>query len=433
VSWIRKHPVLAIAALAFAARASCAVVTEFKPLFPDYYYTDARITNKEALARLAAVRDGLPPRLAGPLNHKLHVLMTFDVYRALGPRQFAVKLLNSALGAAGVAALVIAFEFVFAGPAALAAGAAISVWPSHIFYTSQNLKESPTHALAFAGFAAALCLGLRPPTAGARRWALAALAVGGLIGGGFFRSYVLLGLSGALCAAFAFAAASGKPRGRALAALAVAASTLALYPLASQRLFALLQTPGEEAAMTPQDSARVRPSLMPETIPLDGDQPAYRPTSPQGLSGFRHTRQDADRYWAKINAHREIGTQIFPDADFRTWGDVFAYLPKGAFYVLFMPLPGLYPLDGKLGRLAASAENIVLLALACLAAAGICRGPKTAGRAVFLLYFAAMATGAALLEFDLGSAGRHKLLYLPMLFPFAAEEIFRLLGRKEPS
>ena len=40
---------------------------------------------------------------------------------------------------------------------------------------------------------------------------------------------------------------------------------------------------------------------------------------------------------------------------------------------------------------------------------------------------------AALLEYDLGSAGRHQLMYLPMLFPFAAEEILRLLGRKEPA
>jgi hypothetical protein len=39
--------------------------------------------------------------------------------------------------------------------------------------------------------------------------------------------------------------------------------------------------------------------------------------------------------------------------------------------------------------------------------------------------FLAMTAGSALMEFDLGSASRHKLLYLPMLFPFAAEEIIR--------
>ena len=45
-------------------------------------------------------------------------------------------------------------------------------------------------------------------------------------------------------------------------------------------------------------------------------------------------------------------------------------------------------------------------------------------------FFAAMAAGASLLEFDLGSAGRHKLLYVPMLFPFAAEQARRLLQRR---
>ena len=42
-----------------------------------------------------------------------------------------------------------------------------------------------------------------------------------------------------------------------------------------------------------------------------------------------------------------------------------------------------------------------------------------------------MAAGAALLEPDLGSATRHKLLYLPMLFPFAVEELLRLHNRRK--
>jgi hypothetical protein len=134
-----------------------------------------------------------------------------------------------------------------------------------------------------------------------------------------------------------------------------------------------------------------------------------------------------------MNLGREIGTQIYPAADFRTWGDVLAYLPKGSFAVLFMPLPGLYPMGGKIGRYAAAGENVILLLLSALAAVGFARGPKSPARLGLLAFFAAMTIGAALLEFDLGSAGRHKLLYLPMLFPFAAEEILRLLGRKEPS
>jgi hypothetical protein len=433
VSWIKRHPLWAIAALAFAVRSACAVVTEFKPIFPAYYYTDARLVNEEALAGLAALREGRAPVLSGPIGSRLHLLMTLDVYRVFGPRPLAVKLLNAALGAAGIAALVAAFGLVFPAPAAFASGIALALWPSHAFYTSQNLKESPTHALAFLGLAAAIALGSRPPASGARRSAFAAAAAAGLIGAGFFRSYILLCAAAALGAAFALEAARRKPRGPALAVLAVAAAAAACYTPASHAVFASLQLPGEESTMSSSDAMRIRPSFLPETVVDRKNTAVFRPTSPEGLSTFRHVRQESDRDWAAINAHREIATQIFPDVVFRSWTDVFAYLPKGAFYVLFMPLPGLYPMGGKLGRIAASAENLLLLTLACFAAAGILRGPSTAGRATLMLYFAAMATGAALLEFDLGSAGRHKLLYLPMLFPFAAEEILRLLGRKEPA
>ena len=433
MSWIKRHPLLAIAALAFAVRAAAAVVTEIKPIFPDYYYTDVRLVNEDALAGLAALREGRPLILMGPISLRLHLLMTLGVYRVFGPRPIAVKLLNAALGAGGIAALVAAFELVFPWPAAFASGLTLALWPSHAFYTSQNLKESPTQALAFFGLAAILALGLRPPESAARRVALAAAAAGGLIGAGFFRSYVLLCLSAALCAAFALEAARRKPRGNALAALAVAASAAALYTPATRALYSALQRPGEEFTMNSSDAVRLRPSLLPCTVVDSATTVVYRPTSPEGLSAFRRARQEGDREWAKLHARRKIGTQIFPDADLRTWGDVLAYLPKGAFYVLFMPLPGFYPMDGKLGRIAASMENLVLLALAYFAAAGFLRGSRGAGRVGLILYFVAMATGSALLEFDLGSAGRHKLLYLPMLFPFAAEEIFRLLGRKEPA
>ncbi len=154
-----------------------------------------------------------------------------------------------------------------------------------------------------------------------------------------------------------------------------------------------------------------------------------RPTSPEGITRARKWRQYTNRRATKRDENREIATQIYPDAEFKTWGDVLAYLPKGAFAVLFMPLPGLYPMDGKLGRYAAAGENIFLLVIAGLAVFGFVRGPKTPARLGLLAFFAAMTAGAALLEYDLGSAGRHKLLYLPMLFPFAAEEALRLYER----
>ncbi len=431
MSWIKRHPLLAIAALAFSLRAAAAVVTEFKPIFPAYYYTDAALIGQDAADGLEAVEAGHPPILVGPLSQRIHLLMTLDVYRLFGPRALPVKLLNAALGAAGIAALVAAFALVFPWPAAAAAGVALSFWPSHVFYTSQNLKESPTHALAFCGLAAALALGTKMDAPPRRRAALAAAAVFALICAGFFRSYVLLCASAALGAAFGAEALRRRSRTAAFAAATAAAAAVLFLP-ASRGLYAALQRPGDASASI-SDEERARPSLLPVTVSASNAGVVYRPTSPEGLSGFRRTRQEADRSWAGYHMNREIGTQLFPDVTFHSWLDVLAFLPKGAFYVLFMPLPGLYPMDGKIGRIAAAAENLTLLGIALLAAAGLARGPLTAGRAALALYFAAMTAGAALLEFDLGSAGRHKLLYLPMLFPFAAEELFRLLGRKEPA
>ncbi|HXS99793.1 MAG TPA: hypothetical protein VN915_03910 [Elusimicrobiota bacterium] len=431
MSWIKRRPLLAIAALAFAVRAASAVVTEFKPIFPAYYYTDAKSAHEEALAGLAAVRAGQPIALEGNLSHRLHILMTIGVYRALGPSELGIKLFNAAVGAAGIAALAGAFGYLFTPAAALAAGAALALWPSDAFYTSQNLKESPTLALAFIGLLAAFPLGLRPPLAAPRRSALAALLFCSLVGVGLLRSYILLCMAGALIAAFALEARSPELRSRSLRVVAVSALAMALYPVFSHALYAGLQRSGEAGTRSAPDNARIQPSLIPETISDNTRITVYRPTSPEGLSAFRHTRQFNDRRFAWNAAGREIGTQIFPDVIFHSWLDVLLYLPKGAFYVLFMPLPGLYPMDGKLGRIAAAAENLILLAFACLAAAGFWRGPKNAGRVSLILFFAGMTIGSALLEFDLGSAARHKLLYLPMLFPFAAEELLRLLGREE--
>ena len=120
---------------------------------------------------------------------------------------------------------------------------------------------------------------------------------------------------------------------------------------------------------------------------------------------------------------REIETQFFPDADFRTWPELVAFVPKGAFYALFMPLPGLYPMNGKVGRILAAAENALLLALAVLAVLGLRRVRWTPAAVALLATFLALAAGAGLLEYDLGSAARHKLLTLSLLLPFAARAL----------
>lgn len=418
---------LLIATAGLVLRAGLALVTERRPLFPDYYYTDARLNDAAAAELDRARREGRPAAFAGNLSQEVEARLQAALYRVFGPRPLAAKLTYALCGSLAIVAFGLLVAPVLGSGPALAAAAAVAVWPSGVFYTSQNFKEAPTNLLAYAGAACAMLLLTRRARSGTAATLLACGAVAALIATGFYRSYVLLALGASLTCAFSWEWARRRQE-RTPAALGLAAvlASLLLYLPASRAVIGIL---GAGSAVA---DPRLTPQLVPVTYSQRTDR-AYYPTSPRALTEFRRLRQSSDRWWAQSQRHREIGTQLFPDARFETWLDVAAFLPKSAFYVLFMPLPGLYPMDGKVGRLLAAAENLVLLAIAALGVAGAVRGPKTPARLSLLAFFAVMTAGSALLEFDLGSAGRHKLLYLPMLFPFAAEEILRLLGRKEPA
>lgn len=420
MSWIRERPLAALAALALILRVACAIATEINPLFPAYYYTDANRFHAAANRALRDVHAGREPLIDGALGDRIHIFQSLTIYRVFGPTPLAAKLFNALLGALAVSVFAWALSMVFPVQAALAAGFALAVWPSHVFYTSQNLKEAPGSLLAYAALGAVLVAGFDDKTSRRQAAAFALSAALVLFGAGSYRSYVMICMGSAFVLAL-FLKASRPPRTNALLTAAVLIVTLAVYPSASSALLGSFRAePLGEA-----DQGRIQSHLIPITYSADS-LTISRPTSPEGISRFRRDRQAADRKWAAAQAHRKISTQVYPDETFKTWLDVLLYLPKGAFTVLFMPLPGLYPMDGKIGRWAAAGENIFLLLLAVLGLVGVARGPRTPARFGLLALFSVMAAGAALLEFDLGSAGRHKLLYLPMLFPFAAEEALRL-------
>ena len=393
-----------IVAAAFVLRLTLAAITENHPLFPPYYYTDANLIDDAARRTATDVAAGRPYSYAGTPSQRLQVRIQTALYRGVGIHPFAMKTLNCALSALAIGALAVSIAAIFGPAPSLAAAALCAAWPSSIFYTSQNFKEAPISLLVYLALCAFLPLLRGRKMEGPRTVLLAAFGSVCLIAAAFYRSYVTLALSSALAAAFSSAWVLNRWPRRPL-----------MIGLGATLLAPLLYLPVSRYALT-YDSRT---------------EHAYSPASPLGLSEFRRIRQSSDRQWAKRTFNRDIGTQIYPDARFETWPQLAAFLPKSAFTALFMPLPGLYPMDGKLGRMLAAAENIILLALAALGLAGCARGPKTPARAALFLFFAAMTTGAALFEFDLGSAGRHKLLYLPMLFPFAIEEALRLFQRKK--
>jgi hypothetical protein len=419
VSRTELRALLLIAAAAFALRAGAAVLTEFKPIFPAYYYTDAVFVDHDARETIEAWAAGTWLNRSYSAPQRIHILLTALLYRAVGPRPIAAKLANAFIASFGIAAFGLLAGRLFSPAAGLASAAIIGLWPSHVFYTAQNFKEGLVFGVLMSAFLL-LTPGVKEPRA--RELAAAAAGLALLAFLGFFRSHVMLVAAAALAAgACAALRRVGGSRRAAVLALAACLAAPIAYKAAMRAFMGGLITPIVGALDT-------KTTLIP--VIVDPASPeTYSPLSPRGITEYRRSSQHYDREYARVQAAREIGTQLFPGERLDTWLDVARFIPKSAFYVLFMPLPGLYPMDGKPGRMLAAAENLVLLSLVVLAVFAAVRGGLAPARLSLLRFFAAMLGGSSLLEFDLGGAGRHKLMYLPMLFPFAAEEALRLLGR----
>jgi hypothetical protein len=401
-----------IFAAALLLRLGAAVLTETHPLFPSFYYTDAQSIDRLAGEKWSAEREGRPFLFNGTQSQLVQVKIQAALYRLVGPRPLAMKLVNTLLGALACAALGAALLPGFGPGPALGAAALCALWPSNVFFTSQNFKEAPTNLLAYLALGGFLAL----ISGKARKtWASSLISIGvvlALTAEGFYRAYLLPIMTAAMLAAIVHMMVRRGQQSRSVLAPLFGATlaALILYAPASRWI----------TATGPQDR-----NLRAQLIPVSWDD-KHRPTSPEGITQFRRFQQEVDRQIAQNKSNREIATQLFPEASFQSWWDVAAFLPKGVFYSLFMPLPGLYAMEGKIGRLMAGLENLILLILSGLGLWGALRGPKTPDRSLLLLFFCAMALGAGLLEPDLGSAARHKLLYLPMLFPFAVEQALRL-------
>lgn len=409
---------LAVFALAFGLRAGTAVLTEFKPIFPDYYYNDARMYDGAARAVLAAWESGSRRTFLAP-GTEGYALWVAALYKATAPAPLAPKLFNSFLGSLTVLVWGAAAAALFGRRAGLLTALAAAVWPSSVFYTSQNFKEAPglfLLAVVLASWATALAA--RTP---ARRAALLLCGATATALSAFLRPHLSpFYLAAAAAGAAALLATRGSVALRpAVGLVAAAALGAAAYSAGHRALAPVMHGPMDGA--TPV----VRPV---ESIERPGVE--VRPNSPRGITEYRRVRMHGSRVWSRTFSKREIETEFFPDARFETWFDVAAFLPKASFYELFMPLPGLYPMAGKPGRILAAGENALALLGFCAAVAGFRRERRRAGAWVLAAFVAGVTPAAALLEFDLGSASRHRLQPLSTAVPLAAAWGARRLARR---
>ena len=87
-SFLSKAALAALAAC-LALRWGVSLLTEFKTIFPDYYYTDARLYDKGARELLEAWETDSEPNVPVAPSHSLYVLSTAALYQAFGAQPFA--------------------------------------------------------------------------------------------------------------------------------------------------------------------------------------------------------------------------------------------------------------------------------------------------------------------------------------------------------
>jgi hypothetical protein len=152
--------------------------------------------------------------------------------------------------------------------------------------------------------------------------------------------------------------------------------------------------------------------------------PKKKKSVPEKLSDKRKLIIDS------LQMDRPPNTLIFPDYTFHSYGELFLFIPKSAWYVMFMPLPGLYEVD-SLGRILASVENSVLLLMSLLGVAGIFRARKDARHYAVIAAFLFFVMIHAISDPDLGAAMRHKASYISLLLLFGTYEMAGLFSRRE--
>ncbi len=417
----RRAGVLLLAALAL--RAGLAVLTETHPLFPPYYYQDAKDFHESALRVNAELASGKRLSRLTP-GKELYTRWTAFLYRRFGPKPLVSKFVNAALGAGGAGLWGLAAACAAGPEAATVVVALVGFWPSHAYYTSQAMKDSAT-LFALASTILLFCLASREGDSRRRGFFGAGGAAAGLLLG-LLRPYLLPPLAIAVGVGALAALKPGRGSGRAAAA---ALLLWGLAPLAAYRPVKglLLNTLAAKARHEDTDilprNTGASPSGPLATAPL---------WTPRGLSQYRASLLGITRDWSVYNTGRPIETLLFPEARFESWSQVALFAPKAAFYALFMPLPGLYPMEGKIGRMLSAAEGLLLLALAALAVIGLKGRALTPAASLLLAFFVVSVPAASFVEFDLGSASRHRLQYLPFLFPFAAAELARRASRRAP-
>lgn len=363
--------------LAFALRLVVALVIAQGDMIPHKYLTDHR-TYHELSTRLSSVwiagndTDAITRNLG---TYRTYVYVSSAIYYVIGPNVFVMQLLNIVVMCVALWGIWQILNRAFGNDRiATATVLIVALWPGGIIQDAMNNRE------AFALVSLTTSFWFFTEFCRTRRFKDILFSGLTIIVTGLFRDYLVVVFLGSVAAWLALDRPSMK---RAAVLGGVLVTTFVAAHLLGQ----------------------INPHI-PDVMEL---------LTPAGLQ--------------KYTASRVVGvgaaTALFPDRVYHTWFDVLLFLPKGFIMVLLQPFPGLYPIS-NLARLVAAAENVVLLVLIILGLRSMKQYWSNPALRFLLLATLVALTVHGLVDSDLGTATRHKRVFLPYIVCFAVASLASL-------
>lgn len=413
-----RHPLSIIFFTALALRLTSALFTTYviipEGIFPDYYFSDSAGFHRNALILLE--KGNLLHSLDNvPAAHAPYIRLSAFFYMIIGPYPVMMMIFNSAVSSLIVLLIYKIGSEVFDERVGFLAGLIYGLAPSAVFFGSLHMRDS---LIALSNIVAVHCV-VRILSGTKRPLYHVAGFVLSLFFSGLFRSQMFIFMSAAaLLSATAYL--FFMKFGPFLKSVALSFLPIAEYMAVKQ----FFNGPDLSAAATTAITAA--PAAATTTNPtLFSDFFGY-------IAAFRYKFLQAN-----MESMVPPNTILFPDWVPSSFFDVILMELKLIFYILFMPLPFLYPIDGSTGRLFMCSENLLFLTAFLFAVAGFVfslRDRVSRQSAIFLgAYLASIIAIYAFFAPDLGSAARYKLQYLPIMSIFTAFGVLKLWQKRSSS
>lgn len=480
---LRKSKILfALLSLSLFLRIGASVFTEYHPIFPSYYYTDAKMYESMAWEIASEWKELNPVYIKVPYHYYNYERMLAPVYMIFGHHKILLKFYNVAASILAIYLLFLVTEKLSGYHAGVILLAIMALWPSHIYWSSQILRES----LVWFGLGLIMYGGVSYYASYKMRYIF--LFSAGLLIVGLLRIQDLLPLLVFLLLPLSVTVKRFRNKVSRwllflipiLSVLTIVFSYVTYLPVYALKVLNInkdtIYPPDREITIqwstdAPCNKFRITCQGVGEkwdtiaevsghenTIKIPpfqkdfGDSPvrikivgcdAHGKKIVAGMSNpFYVTNSQPialnkiERKYKNENIYelfaekrkkfidglikeRPPASLLFPEYEFHSYSDIIKFIPKSAFYVLFMPLPGLYPL-GKLGTILSSVENIILLILTIIAFLGIFKMEKDLRHYLMLASLMLFIIIHSFIEPDLGSATRHKPTYFPLIFIFSS-------------